>query len=177
MHQYFICKQRQIGSKLKTLTKSGVSEDGWTHYYFDKSSNEEWHLTSYDSEYHGGGIRVLKRLPEPTMEELVHIATTSSNKNDIIGASLELYFREKNNKEDFREAILNRILEMDTSTLSDFEKKRLKIIISESGLYDATNRRDIVGKHFTEIDKDANYYRTTAQKAKNILSKIEKLSS
>lgn len=63
-------------------------------------------------------------------------------------------------------------MQVDTSNLADFEKERLKIIIYESDLYDATNRRDILGKHFTEIQSDADYYKTTADKAKGILAKI-----
>jgi hypothetical protein len=65
-------------------------------------------------------------------------------------------------------------LQVNTSNLTDFEKNRLKIIIYESDLYDATNRRNIVGKHFTEIESDADYYRTAAQKAKSILESIAK---
>jgi len=174
MHQFFICNQDEVEAKLKTLTKTGTSTDGWTHYYVNKNSKEEWHLTRYDSEYHGGGVPVLKRIPEPTVEELMDIAITSAEINDIIGASLELSEREKYKKEDFRAKLLNRLLQVDTSNLTDFEKERLKIIIYESDLYDATNRRDIVGKHFTEIESDADYYRTAAQKAKSILEDIAK---
>ena len=173
MHQFFICNQDEVETKLKTLTKTGSSTDSWTHYYVDKNSNEEWHLTRYDSEYHGG-VPVLKRLPEPTIEELINIAMTSTDTNDIIGASLELSERERYKKQDFRERLLNRLSQVDTSDLTDFEKERLKIIIYESDLYDATNRRDIVGKHFTEIQNDANYFKTNAQKAKSILADIEK---
>ena len=174
MNQFFICNQNEVETKLKTLTKTGTSTDGWTHYYVDKNSNEEWHLTRYDSEYHGGGVPVLKRFPEPTIEELINIAMTSTDTNDIIGASLELSERERYKKEDFRDRLLNRLLQVDTSHLTDFEKRRLKIIIYESDLYDATNRRDIVGKNFTEIQNDADYFRTNAQKVKNILDDIEK---
>ena len=174
MYQFFICNQDEVEAKLKTLTKTGTSTDGWTHYYVDKNSNEEWHLTRYDSEYHGGGVPVLKRHPEPTIEELINIAMTSTDTNDIIGASLELSEREKYKKEDFRDKLLNRLLRVDTSNLTDFEKERLKIIIYESDLYDATNRRNIVGKHFTEIESDADYYRTAAHKAKSILENIAK---
>lgn len=177
MYQSFICNQDEVENKLKTLTKTGTSTDGWTHYYVDKNSNEEWYLTRYDSEYHGGGVPVLKRLPEPTVEELINISMTSADKNDIIGASLELSEREKYKKEDFRARLLSRLLQVDTSNLSDFEKERLKIIIYESDLYDETNRRDIVGKHFTEIQNDADYFRTNAQKAKKILTDIEKYCS
>jgi hypothetical protein len=68
-------------------------------------------------------------------------------------------------------------LHIDTSTLIDFEKDRLKIVIYESNLYDQTNRREIVGKHFTDIQKDADYYSTIALKARKILDDIEKYSS
>jgi len=173
MHQFFICNEEEIKTKLKTLIKTGVSIDGWTDYYVDNNSNEVWHLTRYDSEYHGGGVPVLKRIPEPTIEELIDIAMNSTDSNDIIGASLELYERERYNKEDFRDKLLNRMLKVDTTSLTPFEKKRLKIIIYESDLYDATNRRDILGKHFTEIQSDAEYYRAISQKAMSILNKIE----
>ncbi len=174
MHQFFICNQGEVETKLKTLAKTGTSTDGWTAYFIDKNSNEEWHLTRYDSEYQGGGVPVLKRIPALTTEELIHIALTSVDTNDIIGASLELSERERYKKEDFRARLLNQLLQVDTSNLSDFERERVKIIIYESDLYDATNRRDIVGKHFTEIESDADYYRTAAQKAKSILENIAK---
>jgi len=174
MHQHFICNQSEIESKLKTLSKKGTSAESWADYYYDKNSSEEWLLTRYNSEYHGGGVSVLKILPEPSIEELIDIAMTSLDKNDIIGASLELSEREKINKDDFRSKLLDKLLQVDTTVLSDFEKERLKIIIYESDLYDATNRRNIVGKHFTEIEKDADYFRTTSEKAKTILAIIAK---
>jgi immunity protein 27 of polymorphic toxin system len=177
MHQFFICNQDEVDSKLATLTKTGTSDDGWTDYYIDKNSNEEWLLTRYNSECHGGGVPVLKRLPKPTIEQLIDIALTSPDKNDIIGASLELSEREKYHKDDFRNKLIERLLMVDTSRLTEFEKERLKIIVYESDLYDSTNRRDIVGKHFTEIENDADYYRTISQKAKGILNDIEKYSS
>ena len=78
MHQFFICNQDEVEAKLKTLTKTGTSTDGWTYYYVDNNSKEEWHLTRHNSEYHGGGVPVLKRIPEPTLEELIDIAMTSA---------------------------------------------------------------------------------------------------
>jgi hypothetical protein len=177
MDQFFICNQGEVDFKLQTLTQTGTSEDGGTSYFMDKSSNEEWILTRYDSEYHGGGVPVLKKLPEPTINQLMHIAFTSVDKNDIIGSSRELSEREKCDGHDFRDKLIERLLLVDISKLTDFEKERIKIIVYESDLYDSTNRREIVGKHFTEIERDANYYRTISQKAKNILNDIQKYSS
>jgi hypothetical protein len=177
MHQFFICNQNEVDLKLKKLTKTGTSDDGWTNFYIDEDKSEYWLLTQYNSEYHGGGVPVLKRLPEPTVDELIDIAMTSADTNNIIGASLELSEREKYNKEDFRHRLINRLLQVDTSDLPDFEKERLRIIIYESDLYDATNRRDTIGKHYTEIQKDADYFRLNAQIAKEILENVKKYSS
>jgi len=174
MHQFFICNQNDVNSKLQTLTKTGISDDGWTDYLVDKNTNENWLLTRYESEYQGGGIPVLKRLPEPTINELINIAMTSLDTNDITGASLELSERERYNKENFRDKLLDKLLQVATSNLTDFERVRLKIIIYESDLYDLTNLRDIVGKHYSEIQKDADYYRTISDKGKSILNEIEK---
>lgn len=172
MTEFFICNPKNVHSKLQSLTKTGTSVEGWTDYFIDKKTNENWLLTQYNSEYQGGGITVLKRLPEQTIEELINIAMTSLDTNNVIGASLELSERERHRKEDFRLELLNHLLQIDTSNLSDFEKERIKIIVYESDLYDATNRRDIVGKHYTEIQNDAEYYRAIAEKAKAILTKV-----
>jgi hypothetical protein len=176
MQPFFICNQDEVETKIRSLIESGTSTDGWTQYYFDKINNEEWHLTRYESEYHGGGIPVLKRLPEPTIEGLIDIAMTSLDTNDIIGASLELRDREKNNNEEFREKLITSLLKLDTSKITDFDKERLRLIIYESDLYDSTNRRGIVGKHFTEIQSDSDYYKTISQKSIDILTQIGKYS-
>jgi hypothetical protein len=172
MYQFFICNQDEVDSKIKTLAQTGTSDDGWTHFYVDKKTNEKWLLTRYHSEYQGGGVPVLKKLPELTIDELINIALISQETNDIVGASLELSERERHKKEDFREKLLNHLLQVDTSNLSNFDKERLKIIIYESDLYDATNRRNIVGKHFTEIENDANYFRSISKKAMGILAML-----
>ena len=177
MHQYFICNQEKVTSKLQTLTLTDKSDSEWTENYIDNKSNEKWILVRYHSEYNGGGLPVLKRLPEPTTEELIDIALSSLDKNDIIGASLELADREKVKKEDFRDKLIKQLLAIPVSKLTGFERERLKIIIYESDLYDPTNRRNIIGKHFTEIESDAEYYRVVAQNAKGILIEIDKYSS
>ncbi|MEO6722634.1 MAG: Imm27 family immunity protein [Ferruginibacter sp.] len=177
MTQHYICNQKDIQSKLKSLNKTKTSDDGWTIFYADIETQENWILTQHESEYHGGGISILKRLPQPTIEELIDIAITSQDKNNITGASFELSEREIYNNENFRENLISKLLNFDIPNSSEFDKERLKIVIYESGLYDQTNRRDIVGKHFTEIEKDADYYQNISIKAKNILSQIKKYSS
>ncbi len=177
MHQFFICNQTDIELKVKALTKTGTSDSGWTDFYIDKSKNENWVLTRYKTEYHGGGVAILKRLPDLSIDELIDIAITSTDIDNILGASLELSEREKYKNEDFRDKLISRLLLVDISDTTEFEKERLKIIIYESDLYDAINRRDIVGKSFAAIENDAKYFRRNAQVAKRILADIEKYSS
>jgi hypothetical protein len=174
MNQFFICNQHKVESTLKTLSKLKTSGDGCTHYYSDNNPTEEWVLIYYETEYFGKVISVLKKLPEPTIEQLIDIATSSTEINDILGASFELYERERKHKEDFRNSLLTRLLQFEIQNLSAFEKERIKIIIYESNLYDATNRRDIVGKYITEIKKDSEYYLEISKKAKSILLEIAK---
>lgn len=172
MYPFVICNHQLIQSKLKSLVKTGSSEDGYTDYYADSNTGENWLITQYESEYLDEVISVLQKLPGLAVGELVDIATTSMDINDIIGASRELLEKEQAGNKELRATLLERLLKINASILTDFEKQRLNIIIDETELCDATNRRPILGKHFTEIQKDASYYRTIAQKAKEILNSI-----
>lgn len=171
---YYICNKKDIETKLKALIQTGTSEDGWTRFYSDKTNNENWHSTQYESEYHGGGITVLKKLPPPTIDQLIDIALTSKDINDVTGASLELSEREKYQNENFRDKLIIKLQSIDLYSLSPFDKERLKTIIYESDLFDSTNQREIVGKHWSEINKDAQYFIDIANTAKQILEDIEK---
>ena len=174
MHPFFICNKEEIESKLTILCWSGKSEDGSEHYYYDIKSKEEWVLVHYESEFQGKNLRVLKRIPELSTNELIEVAPTSLDINNINGAALELYQKEESKKEEFRDKLIRRLLQIDISTITPFEKERLEIIIYESSLYDATNRRGILGKHFTEIEKDADYFKTISVEAKIILARLKK---
>lgn len=173
MSDFFICNQEAINTKLKSLQKTNVSEDGWTSYYINEHATEEWELTTYESEYHGGGIPILKKQPNLPISQLIEIALTSKDMNDITGAAIELSEREKYNDEIFRTELLERLQLIDIVELSDFEKERLKTIIYDSHLYDPTNKKEIVGKHWTEIKKDAEFYSSISEKAKQILNNLK----
>ncbi len=173
MSKFYICNQKLIDEKIKDFVYLKTSDDGWSHFYKDINTNEEWVLTRYETEYHGGGCPILKKLPPPSVEELIEIALTSDEINDITGASIELNEREKYNNDSFRDILINKLLLIDTNCISAFDIERLKTIIYESELYDANNRREIVGKHYTEINKDAEFYKTISVKAKAVLIAIK----
>lgn len=173
LNESFICDPDAVKAKLSTLSKTGASADGWIVYYTDDRTKEIWHLTQFGSEQQAGGIFVLKKLPELNTEALIDLALSSPSRNDIIGASNELYERERHNKEDFREKLLERLSAINLIGLSEFEKERIRLIIDETSLYDATNLRNIVRKQISEIQHDADHYRDMAAKAKAILNQIK----
>jgi hypothetical protein len=167
MSKFYITEKSEIISKLATLSQVSISEDGWIHYYCDEKNDEEWKLTSYRT---GTGAEhlILKKLPEPTIEEAINIALNSRNSNDIAGAIFDLLTREKNQQVDFRLLLLQKLksyLKEDPA----FDSERVKLIIQQCELTEARNRRTIIGKHFTEVEKDAAYFYTIAQEAKSIL--------
>ena len=49
------------------------------------------------------------------------------------------------------------------------ERDRLRTIVEASQLTDRVNRRDIVGKRFTEIQKDAQFFNTIANRAQEFI--------
>jgi hypothetical protein len=173
MSQYFICRESEVEFKIKHLIRIGESEDGYILKYKDEKTGEHWSLAWFESELLEKDIPVLQRLPEATTEELIKIAMSAQDIEEIVGASLLLSAREGNRKEDFRADLLQQLLQVDLSKASAFEQARLRMIIYESDLLDTTNRREIIGKHFTQINRDADYYRGIAKKAIEILHEIK----
>jgi Immunity protein 27 len=172
MPSFYISEQTEIRLKLKTLSQIRVSEDGWTHYYRDESSKEEWILTRNNSESHGGGQLILKRQPSPSIDEVIAIVLTSKNRNDLVGAIFDLLDRDELEKEDFRLKLIQELKKYIANKTTSFDKERVKLIIQQCELLDIRNRREIVGKHYTAIEKDAEYFRTISKEAKEILNSI-----
>lgn len=159
-------------SKIKDLILIGESDGGYTLNYRDTKTEELWSLAGYESEFLGKDIPVLQKMPEPSTADLITIAMNAANNEEIIGAALLLSARERSRKEEFRADLLQQLLQVDLSKASTFEQARLRMIIYESDLLDTTNRREIIGKHFTQINQDADYYREIAEKAKRVLDEI-----
>ena len=173
MFNFFICDPVVITERLKTLVETRISEDRWVKYFSD-ADNAEWALSRYHSEHNNGGIEILQKLPLPATEVLINIALTADNTFDIAGASLELVAREKYSQEEFRQSLIDRISKIDLDSLTDFERQRISTIIYESELFDARNRREVTGKHATEIKDDAAFYKSVSEQALAILLKIGK---
>lgn len=169
--QFFICDPERIQEKLRVLEGHGISEDGWVLFYTD-TENYKWALSGYHYRSEGDGVEILYRLPAPDTATLIEIALTTTDQYDVFGAALELKSREKKNGEDFRQQLIDRLYALDLDNLSAFDRQRISTIIYESELFEGRNRRDVLGKHATEIKADAAYYGNIARKALAILIKI-----
>ena len=115
---------------------------------------------------------VLKRLPQPSVGELVDIVISTDDMFVVLAASQELAERESNNGEEFRGELIDKLESFNLKSLGDFDRQRIKNIIYETELYFARNRREVLGKQVAEIKKDAAMYREIARKAVTILLEL-----
>ena len=173
----FIVNKDQIGAKRKTLKQISIESDGWEIHYLDQSNNERWVEYRMEPEYHGGGYPLLVKLPIPNTEQLIEIALESKNLDEIAGASVFIYTNEEYDKIEFRNDLVEKIEEFyqhRIGKLTEFDIKKIETIIYETGLNDSTNRKQTMGKHYTEIEKDHEYYKYNAERAKRILNHIKR---
>jgi hypothetical protein len=163
----FICKPAEIQVMLQKLQRAPGTRD----VYIEPETGDKWMLTNHSSGMLGN-ISVLKELPPPSVDELINALFTFNSLYGVCGAACELRVREQAGEADFRMQLMRKLEFINTADLSDPERARLKIIISDTQLYNPANQRDIMGKHHSEIVNDAAVYRKIADKAKAILANI-----
>lgn len=150
MAQSLICDEEQIHSKLKVFQKAGMAEDETDSFFVDPVTQERWVLASYESELPDCDIQVLMKA-ELGSKHLIDIALTSKDTKVTAIAAMTLKYKEKHEKSEFRHELINKLQNVHIGNLSKEEKRRLERILYESNLYDGTNQRSIMGKHYTEI--------------------------
>ncbi|WP_339716836.1 hypothetical protein [Cyclobacterium amurskyense] len=160
-----------------------IESDGWETKYIDQKDQSEWIKTQFDSEYHGGGNPILFRLPKPTQTELIKILTKSTDLNQISAISCLLKdseFDEYDNHHEYREELiiqLEKIVNNIDFKWNGFEKKRLTTIIYDSDLNFPHNQRESLGKKYSEVENDYQYYKNIAERAEKIIALSNKNNS
>jgi hypothetical protein len=173
----FIVNREKIEVKRKTLQQTSVNSDGWEIHYIDKTNNEKWIEYRMEPEYHGGGYPILVKEPVPNTEQLMEIALESNNLDEIAGASVFIYTNEEYDKIEFRNDLVEKIekfYRQRIGKLTEFDIKKIKTIIYETSLSDSTNRKSTMGKHYTQIEEDHEYYKQNAERVKRILNEIKR---
>lgn len=156
-------------SNHKLIEKERIDE-GWTIKYLDEASGQYWLL--YHIEELGTMEEIAVHLPIPTTEELISIAFDSPSLNEVAASAAYLRIRESWNKIEFRSSILDRLRKLEVDELDAKEKKRFETIIEKAELDDVMNRRNIVGKHISEINKDAAFFYSTGAFCQALLSRL-----
>jgi hypothetical protein len=152
------------------LTKVRPLDGGWTIEFVDTETGQHW--LKYVVDDRGFFENMMLISPKPTTDELIDIAFTSPNPDEVSAAAIRLNFEEQTEKKEFRQNLIDRLNCLDILQLDEAEKERLKTIIQASQLIDRVNKRDIIGKHFSKIHKDAAFFNEIADRAQEILSML-----
>ena len=174
----FIVDKEDLESKRSELKEVSFDNETFTTNYIDEKDNSEWKEYQVNSEYFEEGIPILVKLPEPDQKELIEMALSGESHEEIAAASIFLFCNERDKEQEFRVDLLE-ALEKHALNLKEVgensvnNKNKLKIIIYESCLYDGFNIKPIVGKHYTEVEKDFQFYKGIAERSKVILETFD----
>jgi hypothetical protein len=146
---------------INCLIVESVDEQNWVKNYSGKFNNEKWLSYYVNSSQHGGGTKILIRLPKATTEELLNIVINSECENEVETGCLILVDNEEIRKTEFR---LELIQKLEKKT----DQKRLKTIIDKTNLTSKVNRREIIGKSLNQVSEDENYFKNISERAKKI---------
>src|SRR5690606_7851000 len=98
------------------------------------------------------------------------IAFTSQHADEVSAAAMRLCIEEQIEHKEYRQKLINRLLKCNMPNIE--ESERIKTIIQAGQLTDKVNRREISGKHYSEIQKDSDFFISIADNANEILESI-----
>lgn len=156
-----------VNDFITTLTQTETLDGAWATKYIDKSTGQKW--LKYVMDERGFFVNLMFISPPPTTDQLIEIAFKTKYVDEISAASTRLNIEEQSERREYRQKLISKLNSIDVSKLDTTEKERIKIIILASKLTDRVNKREIVGKHFSEIQVDSDFYNSVADTAENIL--------
>lgn len=151
----------------KTLTQTEIIGGGWATKYIDNSTKHQW--LKYVVDDRGFFVNLIFISPQPTTDELIEIAFNTNYGDEVSAAATRLNIEEQTYKKEYRQKLIDRLKKIDIVKLGTTERERIKTIIQAAQLTDRVNKREIVGKHFSEIQVDADFFNSVADIAANIL--------
>jgi hypothetical protein len=159
-----------INDFIQRLSKTETIDGGWATKYIDEATGQQWLKYVVDDRNFFENLMLIS--PAPTTDELIDTAFTSSYPDEVSAAATRLNLEEGSYKNEFRQKLIDRLRTIDISNLDKTEKERIKTIILASQLTDRVNKREVVGKHFSEIQSDADFFNATADTAQKILNSL-----
>ncbi|EKB48202.1 hypothetical protein [Cecembia lonarensis] len=166
----FIEDQDLVEKMLKKLTPLNESSGWQCELFIDKTTNQKWEKYQFELlEADNDGIG-LRRFPYPSTKEIIRIALTSKYFDEIDGASgllLDMEF----DKVEFREMLISEI----EKNINNIDKDRFEIIYNRAELYETLNKREVLGKHYKQIEKDAEYFKELMAKAEGLRQRLKQI--
>lgn len=145
---------------------------GFAAVYKEPSARAFWLKYYATAATQGGGYLTLIRLPAPATEELIDIAISTDHEDEAVAAILRLLDEEAIEKKNFRHTLIKRLEQLMLGR--EVPKERLVKIIKLSGLDDPMNRRELLQKSNEQIEEDALYFSSIAERAKNLLPRLQR---
>lgn len=164
---FFLIDKKKIDEFLPKLEIVENNEEEYTKIFKDKIGRV-WQLTDYWIDTLNKNILSLYCVSFIDFKSLFKIISESNNFDEIAVASTLIYFRKFDYADENREILLNHLESIFMK--SEFDNKKILLVIGETELYDSTNKREILGKSYAEIQADYNYYNDMAIRAKKITS-------
>ena len=161
-----------VEDKTKRLQKISEADGGWTINYVDSETGENWIKYTVDLD-RGYFFNLMRAKPEPSTDELIEIALTTGYSDEISAASSRLYLNEEISKIEYRDELLESLMQLDYDSMKAEDKKRVEIIVKAAQLSDRVNKREIIGKSLSQINQDSQFFNRIADSAEEILKRIE----
>ena len=160
-----------IENFIKQLDQVEVLDGGWTIRYIDKTSGKEWIKYIFDDRSFSHNLLQIK--PRLSTDDLIDIALNSTYPDEVIAAVNRLYYEDKQDNNQYRARLIEKLKERIQNKLEPSEKERITNIIQAGNLLSDLNRREIKGKHYTEVYNDADYFKNIAFQASQILLQLK----
>jgi hypothetical protein len=158
--------QSEVQEILSTLEPTGKSTGYYSALFVNPATGDQWEKYLFESDDdHSDGIG-LRKYPYPSFEETIRIALTSEFEDEVDGASA--FICEHDNDGQAKRLLIEAIEEDIQSTNPD----RFNIIYWRAELYDSTNKRPAVGKHYSEVTRDHAHFVELAERAKLLKQQI-----
>src|SRR5690606_15087706 len=86
VYRHLISDLKLIDTLITQFELVHTDNDKWTKTYLDKAKNDNWLSYYVDGAQHGGGQKILGRLPLPSTEKLIDIAIHSESEDEVFAA-------------------------------------------------------------------------------------------
>jgi len=151
-----------IATATAAMEMEETLDDGWSRCFVNPVTGERWLETYMQGERHGGGYRVLIRLPHPERADWLELVAHSPDPTETWVAAMAL-----GEDPESLDALLGVI--MDATRRGEWQ--RVGVAAAWSGITSPMNRRTFVGKTPAQITVDVEHFERMAAEASQLLAR------